>query len=57
MCLRLTEILNLRSKDFDLVDGVVKVQSLKRQKYTDKVMGEASVEFARKLKDEGFLEK
>lgn len=54
LCLRVTEILNLRPKDFDLEAGIVKVQALKRQKETDKVMGEAAVNFVNKLKEDGF---
>ena len=54
LCLRVTEVLNLRPKDFNLEVGVVKVQALKRQKETDKVMGEAAVAFVRKLMDEWF---
>ena len=44
----------MRPKDFNLEVGVVKVQALKRQKETDKVMGEAVVAFVRKFIDEGF---
>jgi integrase len=54
LCLRVTEILNLRPEDFNLEVGTVRVQALKRQKTTDKVMGEAAVNFVRKLMDEGF---
>ena len=45
---------NLLPHDFNLEVGVVKVQALKRQKETDKVMSEAAVAFVRKLMDEGF---
>ena len=54
LCLRVTKVLNLRPKDFNLEVGVVKVQALKRQKETDKVLGEAAIAFVRKLMDEGF---
>ena len=54
LCLRVTEVLNLRPKDFNHEVGVVKVQALKRQTEIDKVMGEADVAFVRKLMDEGF---
>jgi hypothetical protein len=54
LCLRVTEVLNLRPKDFNLEVGVVKVQALKRQKETDKVMDEAVVACVCKLMDEGF---
>ena len=54
LCLRATAIRNLRPKDSNLEVGVLNVQSLKRQKQTDKVMGEAVVAFVRKLMDEGF---
>ena len=52
LCLRVTEVLNLRPKYFNLEVGVAKAQALKRQKDTDKVMGEAAV-FFHKIMDEG----
>ena len=53
LCLRVTEVLSLSGKDFDLVKGVVKVRALKRQDATDKVLSEAAVAFVRKLQEEG----
>ena len=54
MCLRITEILNFSPKYFNLEVGVAKVQALKRQSETDKVMDEVAVACVRKLMDEGF---
>ena len=53
LCLRVTEILSLSGKDFDLEKGVVKVRALKRQHATDKVLSEAAATFVRKLQEEG----
>jgi integrase len=53
LCLRVTEVLRLCCKDFDLEKGVVRVQALKRQGAIDKCMSEAAVQFVRKLQEEG----
>ena len=53
LCLRVTEVLSLASKDFDLVKGVVRVGALKRQAATEKILSEAAVAFVRKLQDDG----
>ena len=49
MCLRVTDVLSLRNKDFDLKKGVVMLQALKGQVRTEKVMSEAVVAFVHKL--------
>lgn len=54
LCLRVTEVLNLRVQGFDLKRKVVKVRALKRQAETEKVLGEAAIVFIHKLRAEGF---
>lgn len=54
LCLRVTEVLNLRVQDFNLERKVVKVRSLKRKAETEKVLGEATIVFIHKLRAEGF---
>ena len=53
LCLRVTEVLSLSGKDFDLAGGVVRVRALKRQEATDKCLNEAAAAFVRKLQEEG----
>ena len=53
LCLRVTEVLSLSGKDFDLAGGVVRVHALKRQDATDKCLNEAAATFVRKLQEEG----
>lgn len=53
LCLRVTEVLSLSGKDFDLEKGIVRVRALKRQAATDKVLSEAAVAFVCKLQEEG----
>ena len=53
LCLRVTEVLSLSGKDFDLAGGVVRVRALKRQEATGKCLNEAAATFVRKLQEEG----
>ena len=53
LCLRVTEVLSLSPKDFDLVKAVVRVRALKRQHATDKALSEAATTFIRKLQEDG----
>ena len=53
LCLRVTEILSLHGKDFDLEKGFVRVRALKRQGATEKCLSDAAVQFVRKVQEEG----
>ena len=53
LCLRVTEVLQLRVQDFDFEKKVVKVRALKKQAETEKFLGEAAFDFLLKLREEG----
>ena len=53
LCLRVTHVLRLRGKDFDLEHGVVRLQLFTGQATLEKLMSEAAIDFVHKLQVKG----